>query len=59
MESGGGSATSTSFSPVEETFADVELAPKKAIEGDFAVRRDSYGSGELGKQRALVQDYNY
>jgi hypothetical protein len=32
MESKGGSATSTSLSPVEETFADVELAPKKAIE---------------------------
>jgi hypothetical protein len=31
MESTGGSATSTSLSPVEETFADVEFAPKKAI----------------------------
>ncbi len=29
IESGGGSVTSTSFSGAEETFAAVELAPKK------------------------------
>jgi hypothetical protein len=29
IESGGGSATSTSFSGAEETFAAVEFAPKK------------------------------
>jgi hypothetical protein len=40
IESGGGSATSISFSPDEETFADVVLAPKKAIESVlFAVVR--------------------
>jgi hypothetical protein len=31
IESGGGSATSISFSGDEETFAVVELAPKKAM----------------------------
>ena len=31
IESGGGSATSTSFSGDEETFVVVELAPKKAM----------------------------
>ena len=31
IESGGGSATSTSFSGAEDTFVAVELAPKKAM----------------------------
>src|ERR1700677_3078069 len=31
IASGGGSVTSTSFSAVDETFADVVLAPKKAM----------------------------
>jgi hypothetical protein len=31
IASGGGSETSTSFSAVDETFADVVLAPKKAM----------------------------
>lgn len=40
IESGGGSDTSTSFSAVAETFADVEFAPKKAMNDD----RDGPGS---------------
>jgi hypothetical protein len=44
IESGGGSVTSTSFSGAEETFAAVELAPKKDINGSVRVScRDNAG----------------
>ena len=45
IASGGGSETSTSFSAVDETFADVELAPKKAMKDD----RNGLGSRASAK----------
>jgi len=45
IASGGGSATSTSFSGEEETFAVVELAPKKAM-----VQSESYLSSRVAHE---------